>query len=89
MSESPAVLPATAIAVRPMSTSSEGLLPQLRAHSLTPVTIGLDPSKMNAAGNLRGGIKEVERLRGYERHAHRRADRVSTSSARAACRYPS
>jgi rsbT co-antagonist protein RsbR len=30
------------------------------------VTIGLDLSKMNAVGDLQGGIEEAERLLGYE-----------------------
>ncbi|MEU2257841.1 anti-anti-sigma factor, partial [Nocardia xishanensis] len=29
-------------------------------------TIGLDLSKMNAVGDLQGGIEEAERLLGYE-----------------------
>jgi rsbT co-antagonist protein RsbR len=34
--------------------------------ALTLVTIGLDLSKMNAVGDLQGGIEEAERLLGYE-----------------------
>src|ERR1700746_307612 len=34
--------------------------------ALTLVTIGLDLSKMNAVGELQGGIEEAERLLGYE-----------------------
>jgi rsbT co-antagonist protein RsbR len=34
--------------------------------ALTRVTIGLDLSKMNAVGDLQGGIEEAERLLGYE-----------------------
>src|ERR687893_745806 len=38
--------------------------------ALTLVTIGVDLSKMNAVGDLQGGIEEAERLLGYEvRHA--------------------
>src|SRR3989475_639587 len=32
----------------------------------TPVTIGVDLSKMNAVGDLQGGIEEAERLLGYK-----------------------
>jgi rsbT co-antagonist protein RsbR len=32
----------------------------------TLVTIGVDLSKMNAVGDLQGGIEEAERLLGYE-----------------------
>jgi rsbT co-antagonist protein RsbR len=32
----------------------------------TLVTIGLDLSKVNAVGDLQGGIEEAERLLGYE-----------------------
>src|SRR6476646_7393518 len=34
--------------------------------ALTLVTIGVDLSKMNAVGDLQGGIEEAERLLGYE-----------------------
>jgi len=34
--------------------------------ALTLVTIGLDLSKMNAVGDLQGGIEEAERLLGYD-----------------------
>ncbi len=34
--------------------------------ALTLVTIGLDLSKMNAVGDLQGGIEEAEHLLGYE-----------------------
>jgi rsbT co-antagonist protein RsbR len=34
--------------------------------ALTLVNIGLDLSKMNAVGDLQGGIEEAERLLGYE-----------------------
>ncbi|CAM2834034.1 STAS domain-containing protein [Skermania piniformis] len=34
--------------------------------ALTLVTIGLDLSKMNAVGDLQGGIEQAERLLGYE-----------------------
>ncbi|MBX9639483.1 MAG: anti-anti-sigma factor, partial [Mycobacteriaceae bacterium] len=34
--------------------------------ALTLVTIELDLSKMNAVGDLQGGIEEAERLLGYE-----------------------
>jgi rsbT co-antagonist protein RsbR len=34
--------------------------------ALTLVTIGLDLSKLNAVGDLQGGIEEAERLLGYE-----------------------
>src|SRR5690606_39950201 len=34
--------------------------------ALTLVTLGLDLSKMNAVGDLQGGIEEAERLLGYE-----------------------
>ncbi len=34
--------------------------------ALTLVTIGLDLTKMNAVGDLQGGIEEAERLLGYE-----------------------
>jgi rsbT co-antagonist protein RsbR len=34
--------------------------------ALTLVTIGLELSKMNAVGDLQGGIEEAERLLGYE-----------------------
>jgi rsbT co-antagonist protein RsbR len=34
--------------------------------ALTLVTIGLDLSKMNAVGDLQGGIEEAERLLGYQ-----------------------
>jgi len=33
---------------------------------VTLVTIGLDLSKMNAVGDLQGGIEEAEHLLGYE-----------------------
>ena len=39
----------------------------------TLVTIGVDLSKVNAVGDLQGGIEEAERLLGYE--VHRRAPR--------------
>jgi rsbT co-antagonist protein RsbR len=32
----------------------------------TLVTIGVDLSKVNAVGDLQGGIEEAERLLGYE-----------------------
>jgi rsbT co-antagonist protein RsbR len=38
----------------------------IREIALTLVTIGLDLSKMNAVGDLQGGIEEAERLLGYE-----------------------
>ena len=41
--------------------------------ALTLVTIGLDLSKMNAVGDLQGGIEEAERLLGLRGHPHRRA----------------
>ena len=34
--------------------------------ALTLVTIGVDLSKMNAVGDLQGGIEQAERLLGYE-----------------------
>ena len=34
--------------------------------ALTLVTIGVDLSKMNAVGDLQGGIEEAERLLGYQ-----------------------
>jgi rsbT co-antagonist protein RsbR len=34
--------------------------------ALTLVTIGVDLSKVNAVGDLQGGIEEAERLLGYE-----------------------
>jgi rsbT co-antagonist protein RsbR len=34
--------------------------------ALTLVTIGVDLSKMNAVGDLQGGIEHAERLLGYE-----------------------
>ena len=39
----------------------------------TLVTIGVDLSKVNAVGDLQGGIEEAERLLGYEVHTGRRA----------------
>jgi rsbT co-antagonist protein RsbR len=33
--------------------------------ALTLVTLGVDLSKMNAVGDLQGGIEEAERLLGY------------------------
>jgi rsbT co-antagonist protein RsbR len=44
--------------------------------ALTLVTIGLDLSKMNAVGDLQGGIEEAERLLGYE------VSRVGESASR-------
>jgi rsbT co-antagonist protein RsbR len=40
-----------------------GLSPEI---ALTLVTIGVDLSKMNAVGDLQGGIEQAERLLGYE-----------------------
>ncbi|MBO0713392.1 MAG: STAS domain-containing protein [Acidimicrobiales bacterium] len=40
-----------------------GLSPEI---ALTLVTMGVDLSKMNAVGDLQGGIEEAERLLGYE-----------------------
>ena len=40
-----------------------GLSPEI---ALTLVTIGVDLSKMNAVGDLQGGIEHAERLLGYE-----------------------
>jgi rsbT co-antagonist protein RsbR len=34
--------------------------------ALTLVTIGVDLSKMNAVGDLQGGIEQAERLLGYQ-----------------------
>ncbi|MCP2288226.1 rsbT co-antagonist protein RsbR [Nocardia amikacinitolerans] len=48
--------------------------------ALTLVTIGLDLSKMNAVGDLQGGIEEAERLLGYE--VTRVTDRVSERDGR-------
>ena len=46
----------------------------------TLVTLGVDLSKVNAVGDLQGGIEEAERLLGYEVIAGRR--RGSTTEAR-------
>ncbi|MEU2258319.1 anti-anti-sigma factor, partial [Nocardia xishanensis] len=43
-------------------------------------TIGLDLSKMNAVGDLQGGIEEAERLLGYE--VTRVTDRVAERDGR-------
>lgn len=45
--------------------------------ALTLVTIGLELSKMNAVGDLQGGIEEAERLLGYE--VSRTSERVRDS----------
>ena len=51
----------------------------------TLVTIGVDLSKVNAVGDLQGGIEEAERLLGYEVIARRGAgDRGALSAARMA-----
>ncbi len=51
--------------------------------ALTLVTIGLDLSKMNAVGDLQGGIEEAERLLGYEVSSHRRNGRITKTPLRA------
>ena len=55
----------------------------------TLVTLGVDLSKVNAVGDLQGGIEEAERLLGYEvtqgelPRRPRRASWPSRSSSRA------
>ena len=48
--------------------------------ALTLVTIGVDLSKMNAVGDLQGGLEEAERVLGYE--VTRRVSRPSISAER-------
>jgi rsbT co-antagonist protein RsbR len=54
--------------------------------ALTLVTIGLDLSKMNAVGDLQGGIEEAERLLGYE---VTRTERMIRATVAISCQYPS
>ena len=56
--------------------------------ALTLVTIGLDLSKMNAVGDLQGGIEEAERLLGYEVTPHRRAERLTAPLTAHASTHP-
>ena len=51
--------------------------------ALTLVTIGVDLSKMNAVGDLQGGIEEAERLLGYEVTRTGEAARLSNDYATA------
>ena len=48
------------------STDQTLLATAISEIALTLVTIGVDLSKMNAVGDLQGGIEEAERLLGYE-----------------------
>ncbi len=48
--------------------------------ALTLVTIGLDLSKMNAVGDLQGGIEEAERLLGYEVTRTGEANRINATT---------
>ena len=57
--------------------------------ALTLVTIGLDLSKMNAVGDLQGGIEEAERLLGYEVTRTGEQHRVNTISTSTPCQFPS
>ena len=50
--------------------------------ALTLVTIGVDLSKMNAVGDLQGGIEEAERLLGYQVTRSRRPNPSSRSAER-------
>jgi len=52
--------------------------------ALTLVTLGLDLSKMNAVGDLQGGIEEAERLLGYEVSRACEHSRAGESPARPA-----
>jgi hypothetical protein len=60
--------------------------------ALTLVTIGVDLSKVNAVGDLQGGIEEAERLLGYQvtrsavAEPHRRGSRSSRSTTARASR---
>ena len=55
--------------------------------ALTLVTIGLDLSKMNAVGDLQGGIEEAEHLLGYE--VTRAGEQATIIVAKVSCQYPS
>ena len=57
--------------------------------ALTLVTIGLDLSKMNAVGDLQGGIEEAERLLGYEVTRTGEHERMIRAIATVSCQYPS
>ena len=56
--------------------------------ALTLVTIGLDLSKMNAVGDLQGGIEEAEHLLGYEVTRAGEQTGLTQIVAKVSCQYP-